>query len=76
MKNSKELIKAGNMLSIDRLSISESFGLLISSDIKNLMSDYFEICNNPIVNVKRNGSKLNVCINFEAFQVKKFISVK
>lgn len=63
-----ELIRLKNVIESDRLSVSENFDELITSDLYAVLSDYFDLRTPPVLTVsKENGGYL---INVQALAVR------
>ena len=75
MKN-KELIRANEIISGDRLSSSDSFATLIEHDLNELLKEYFEIDKKPIVSMEKRAGEMIVNVNFKATSIKKFICIE
>ena len=75
MKEKKEIIRVKNLLASDRFNVGDEFLTLIENDLKRLLADYFDIKENPIVQMVKEKDEYKICISFSAYRVKSFGSV-
>ena len=71
-KEKKELMRVQSILDNDRLSAGDNFIELLVTDIKKLLSDYFDFNELPEINFKKLGDRYKVEIGIYASRIKAF----
>ena len=72
MKDKKDIIRVKNLLNSDRFNVCDDFLTLIENDLKRLLADYFDIKEDPIVQMVKEKDEYKICVSFTAYRVKSF----
>ena len=73
--NKKELARLKALIENDRLNTGDDFYNLVTSDIKKLLSDYFDLSSNPQMEIVKKGDNLIVKMVVTATRLKTFVSL-
>ena len=71
-KDKNGLMRIRNILESDRMSVGDDFLELVSTDLKKLLSDYFEFCGLPTVKMEKVNDKYKVDFTIFASRIKSF----
>ena len=72
MRSSIEISRARNLIESDRVSINDNFCLLIESDLKKLLKDYFDLNSNVTLKISKISNGLEITIVTTASRIKTF----
>ncbi len=74
-KDKKEIVRMQTILESDRMKTGDSFFELVSSDVGEVLSDYFDFCGEPKIIMDKLGDRYKVEITILASRIKNFDSV-
>ena len=73
MKNkNNQLERLENVITQDRMVLNDNFYNLFVSDLNNMLSDYFEFNDKPLVNFYKVGNKYSLEIKLDARRLLSF----
>ena len=68
----KELLRLKNIIESDRLLIKEDFVSVVINDLNELLKDYFEIKEVPVLTILRERDGYKITVTAEANRIKSF----
>ncbi len=71
-KTKNQLLRMQTIIDNDRMSICNNFNDIILSDIKKLLSDYFDFTEAPFLEIIKDGDVYKINISLSAFRIKSF----
>lgn len=72
MRSSIEISRIRNLIESDRVSINDNFCLLIESDLKKLLKDYFDLNSNVSLKISKISNGLEITVMTTASRIKTF----
>ncbi len=72
MNKNTELERIKNLIENDRLDNHDAFLEVIINDLKNLLSDYFDLENTPLLSINKENGKNKITIECNAIRIKDF----
>ena len=72
MRSSIEISRIRNLIESDRVSINDNFCLLIESDLKKLLKDYFDLNSNVSLKISKISNGLEITVTTTASRIKTF----
>lgn len=71
-KNKLQIVKAKNILGIDRFSVDDDFYNLLIKDLDIVLKEYFEYRNLPIVDMVKSNGEVCFTLTLKAYNIKNF----
>lgn len=75
MKKKKEIIRINDMIENDRLYLTDNFSVLLSKDIEEVLSDYFDGVSDIKISVEKGVGRYITAIAFNSIRIKTFNSI-
>ena len=72
MRNNEELVRVRSILENDRMNTGDNFLELITSDLFDLLGEYFDFQGLPKLNIEKFGDRYKVDISVLASRIKSF----
>ncbi len=71
-KKKNDIIKAQQIIGVDRLLFDENFERVFLTDFETVIREYFDCKKSPTLSVSKNGGSINVEVRFVATRIKSF----
>ena len=71
-----QILRLKNIIENDRLDAIESFSNLFVNDLRSVISEYFSIKGDVLLNIKREKGAMRVEIIVETTQIKNFLNIQ